>query len=55
MAPIALGIDVPQVERILQSQFDLGHGSGDLNVLRRSPHERAFVVQEDPVARANMR
>lgn len=45
MAPVALGVDVPEIEARLLSQRDLRRGAGDLARDERPPATRALVVE----------
>ena len=50
MPPVALGIQISQIETVLTSLGDACHGPGDLASDKGLPTQRRLVVEEDPVA-----
>ena len=51
MTPITLRVQVSEIEAVLLAQVDVGHGSADLARDERPATPRAFVVEQDTVAR----
>ena len=49
VAPVALRVEVAQVEVVLQAQGDARHGAGDLARHEGLAADRALVVEEDAV------
>src|SRR5262249_49742580 len=49
MAPVALGVQIAEIESFLQAQFDGGNGSRDLAGNKSLSPRRALVVEEDAV------
>ena len=49
MAPVALGIEVPEVEAVGQAQLNLRHGTGNFPRDEGLAAQRAFVVEQDAV------
>ena len=50
MPPVALSIQISQIETVLTSLGDASHGLGDLASDKGLPTQRRLVVEEDPVA-----
>ena len=50
MAPVAQGVQVAEVEAVLQAEGDAGDGAGDLAGDEGFAAQRGFVVEEDAVA-----
>mmetsp|Transcript_139532 Transcript_139532/g.339007 ORF Transcript_139532/g.339007 Transcript_139532/m.339007 type:complete len:356 (+) Transcript_139532:16-1083(+) len=51
VAPVALRVDVAQVQAVLQARLDARHGARDLPRHERGTAARALVVEQDAVAR----
>jgi hypothetical protein len=49
-----LGVDVAEVEGVLQAEFDAGGGAGDLAGDERLAAARALVVEKNAVRRVQM-
>ncbi len=52
-APVALGLEIPEVELLLETEFDPGRRPGDLPGDKGLSAAGGFVVEEDPVAGEN--
>src|SRR6185437_12132963 len=50
MSPVATGIEVAEIDLILQTQADLGDATGDLAGHEGLTPERRFVIEKDAVA-----
>jgi hypothetical protein len=50
VAPVALGVEVAEVEGVLQAEFDAREGAGDLASDEGLATGRGFVVEQDAVA-----
>jgi hypothetical protein len=50
VAPVAQGVQVAEVEAVLQAELDAGDGAGDLAGDEGFAAHRAFVVEQDAVA-----
>src|SRR5580704_8157987 len=50
MAPIALGREIAEIERIFQPGLDPGDGAGDLAGDKGLAADRAFMIEQDAVA-----
>lgn len=50
MTPVALGIEVAQVQAVLQAKLDARQGAGDLAGHERLAADRGFVIEQDAVA-----
>src|SRR6202011_4267318 len=51
MPPVTLGVEVADIEAILQSVVDRSHGARDLAADEGLPAERALVIEEDAIGR----
>ena len=49
VAPVALRVEVAEVQGVLQAEVDAGHAAGDLAGHERLAAKRAFVVEQDAV------
>ena len=49
MAPVALGVEVAEVEAVAQAELYLGHGPGDFAGDKGLAAQRAFVVEQDAI------
>ena len=52
--PVPLGIEIAQIEFLVQAQFDPRGGSGDLAADKGLPSTRGFVVKQNSVTRKEM-
>ena len=54
VAPVALGIQVTQVQFILQADLDAGHGEGNFPGHKRLPAPGRFVIEQNAAARMHV-
>ena len=50
VTPVALGVQVAEIQFLLQAEFDRGHGTGNFAGDEGFATARTFVVEENPVA-----
>ena len=53
VAPVAFGVHVAKIQRVLQAQFDSGQGTGDLAGDECFAAHGAFMVEENSIAGVN--
>src|SRR4029079_17410967 len=50
VAPVALGVEIPELEKVECAQLDSGHGIGDLSSHELQTAERRLVVEQNAAA-----